>query len=84
MIQLVSVGIARSIPRLAQWIKDPALPQLLCTLDVAWIWSLAWELSYAVGVAEKGKKQKTKTLLCVENVWPSTPDVKEDILPQSI
>ena len=36
------------IPGLAQWVKDPA---------VLWHRPPAWELSYAPGVALKGKKE---------------------------
>ena len=40
-----------------QWVKDLALPQLQLKIQ-----SLAWELPYAVGVAEKGKKEKSMSV----------------------
>ena len=42
-----------SIPSPAQWIKDPAFPQLWCRSPAAGIHSLAQELPYAVGVTKK-------------------------------
>ena len=58
-----------SIPGLAQWVKDLALPcGHRCTLDLTllWLWCrlaaaapvrpLAWELPYAKGVDLKKKK----------------------------
>ena len=50
------------IPGLAQWVKDPPLLWLWCRLAAtAPIRPLAWEPSYAKGVAlEKAKRQKKK------------------------
>ena len=58
---LVSMRFAGLISDLTQWVKDPIL---------LWLWSwpaaaapiqpLAWELSYAMGVALKVKKKKRK------------------------
>ena len=42
------------IPSLVQWVKDPALPQLVAA--VALIQSLDWELPYATGQPKKKKK----------------------------
>ena len=50
-----------SIPGLAQWVKDLALPWLWCRLAAtAPIRPLAWEPPYAVGAALKGQKTKKK------------------------
>ena len=49
-----------SIPGLAQWVKDLALPQAVVQVtDEALIQPLAWELPYAAGVAVKRKKKKS-------------------------
>ena len=46
-----------------QWVKDPAAQ----VADVAWIWSLAWEVPYAMGVAKKKViYAKEKTLLTLQ------------------
>ena len=46
------------IPGLIQWVKDPALLWLWCRLAaIALIRPLAWELSYAAGVALKNNKK---------------------------
>ena len=48
-----------SIPGLAQWVKDLALPWLWCRLvAVALIRPLAWEPPYAAGAAIKSQKEK--------------------------
>ena len=39
------------VPAVVQWVKDPAG----IATAVGWIWSLAGELPYIVGVAEKEK-----------------------------
>ena len=50
---------AASIPGLAQWVKDQALPWLWCRpATVAPIRPLAWELPHAVGEALKSKTNK--------------------------
>ena len=50
-----------SIPRLAQWVKDPVLLWLWCRpAAVAPIHPLAWELPYAAGTALKKQKEKKK------------------------
>ena len=50
----------RSIPGLAQWVKDPTLLWLWCRpADTALIGLLAWEPPYTSGAALK-KKKKTK------------------------
>ena len=49
---------AHSIPGLAQWVEDPVLLWLWCSLaTAALIQPLAWELLYA-SVALKKKKKK--------------------------
>ena len=63
-----------SIPDLAQWVKDPALPGVgrrrSSDLALLWLWRrlaatalirpLPWESSYASDAALKGQKDKTK------------------------
>ena len=65
-----------SIPGLAQWVKDLALPQACrhgSGLALLWLWcrmataapifqTLTWELSYAAGVALKRLKKKKEKL----------------------
>ena len=47
------------IPSLTQWVKDLALLRLWCSLAATVpIQPLAWELSFAVGVALKSQKKK--------------------------
>ena len=52
-----------SIPSLAQWVKDLALPCCLLQLlghkpaAAAPIWPVAWELPYVTGTALKSKKK---------------------------
>lgn len=55
-------GGAGLIPSPVQWLKDPALPQLWYRFQgEALIWSLAQDISYAAGMAKKGKeKEKEK------------------------
>ena len=63
VINLTSVHEdAGSIPCVAYWVGDPVLLWLWCRpAAAAPVWSLAWELPYATGVALKSKKQnKTK------------------------
>ena len=54
--------VARSIPGLAQWVKNPVLLWLWCRpLVTALIRPLAWEPPYAAGATlEKAKRQKGK------------------------
>ena len=47
---------AGSIPGLAQWIGDPALPAA-----VARIQPIAWEFPYVAGVALKSKKKEKES-----------------------
>ena len=51
-----------SIPGLARWVKDLALPGLWRRpAAVALIQPLAWESPYATGAALKRKKEKKKS-----------------------
>ena len=53
--------VVGSILGLAHWVKDPVWLWLWCRLAAAaLILSLAWEPPYAVGVALKRQKKKTK------------------------
>ena len=50
-----------SLPGFAQWVKDPMLLWLWCRpVAIAPIRPLAWELPYALGVAQKKQKKKKK------------------------
>ena len=54
--------VASSIPGLAQWVKDLALPWLWCRLAAtAPARPLAWEPPYAAGVAVEKTKEKKKS-----------------------
>ena len=51
------------IPGLVQWVKDPMLLWLWCSLAVAaLIGPLAWEPPHAEGVALKRQKTKNKSI----------------------
>ena len=50
-------GGVSSIPGLVQWVRDAAAA-VAQVIAAAWVQSLAQELPYAVGTAEKEKKKK--------------------------